>query len=151
MILEDKKRAFRYKQVEEEGNDPAESGQAYGTPHQIASLYGGKEDILNVPQGYDENKPGRPKTFASISGTDKSAFGRDPVAPAYRKNAETGEDSLKVTFKDDSPLALEGSMGEYLKNKNMLDKMFAKSKDRKVKLFEEPELMSEDNIKEHLD
>jgi hypothetical protein len=151
MILEDKKRSFRYKQVEEEGNDPAESGQAYGTPHQIASLYGGKEDILNVPQGYDEKKPGRPKTFASISGTDKSAFGRDPVAPAYKKNAETGEDSLKVNYKDDSPLALESTMGEFLKNKNSLEKMFAKSQTRKVKLFEEPDLMSDKNIKQHLD
>jgi len=52
MIIEDKKREFRYAQIQEEGNDPAESGQAYGTPHQIASLYGGKEDsVLNVPQG----------------------------------------------------------------------------------------------------
>jgi hypothetical protein len=151
MILEDKKRAFRFKQVEEEGNDPAESGQAYGTPHQIASLYGGKEDILNVPYGYDEKKPGRPKTFASTRGTDDAAFGRDPLgAPAYRKNAETGEDSLKVNYKDDSPLALESTMGEYLKNKKALDKMFKKT-ERKVQLFEEPNLMSEDNIKSHLD
>jgi hypothetical protein len=151
MILEDKKRAFRFKQVEEEGNDPAESGTAYGTPHQIASLYGGKEDVLNVPYGYDEKKPGRPKTFASTKGTDDAAFGRDPLgAPAYRKNAETGEDSLKVNYKDDSPLALESTMGEYLKNKKALDKMF-KNSERKVKLFEEPNLMSEDNIKDHID
>ena len=153
MILEDKKREFRFKQVVEEGNDPAESGQAYGTPHQIASLYGGKEDILNIPDGYDEAKPGRPKNFASIKGTDKAAFGRDPLGrtAAYKKNAETGEDSLRVNYKDGSPLALESTLGEFLKNKNSLEKMFSKNQTRKVRLFEEPDLLSEDNIKEGLD
>ena len=42
-------------------------------------------------------------------------------------------------------------MGEFLKNRNSLEKMFAKSQARKVKLFEESELMSEENIKDHLD
>ncbi len=155
MIVEDKKREFRYAQIQEEGNDPAESGQAYGTPHQIASLYGGKEDsVLNVPQGYDEKQtgPGRPKTQTSIISTDGSAFGRDPLgAAAYSKDAETGENNMKPNYKGGSPLALESTMGEFLKNKNMLDAMFSKKKGRKVNLFEESDLLSEDNIKEGLD
>jgi hypothetical protein len=153
MIVEDKKREFRYNQILEEGNDPAESGQAYGTPHQIASLYGGKEDsILNVPQGYDENKPGRPKSVTSIIGTDNSRFGRDPIGQAaYSKNAETGEDDMKVDYKGGSPLALESTMGEFLKNKSSLDRMFSKNQSRKVKLFEEPDLLSENNIIDGLD
>lgn len=153
MIVEDKKREFRYNQILEEGNDPAESGQAYGTPHQIASLYGGKEDsILNVPQGYDENKPGRPKSVTSIIGTDNSRFGRDPIGQAaYSKNAETGEDDMKVDYKGGSPLALESTMGEFLKNKNSLERMFSKNQSRKVKLFEEPDLLSENNIIDGLD
>ena len=153
MIVEDKKREFRYNQILEEGNDPAQSGQAYGTPHQIASLYGGKEDsILNAPYGYDENKPGRPKTVTSTINTDKSAFGRDPIgSDAYNKDAEAGENSLKTNFKGGSPLALESTMGEYLKNKKALDKMFNKNEGRKVKLFEEPDLLSEGNIIDGLD
>jgi hypothetical protein len=153
MIVEDKKREFRYNQILEEGNDPAESGQAYGTPHQIASLYGGKEDsILNVPQGYDENKPGRPKSVTSIIGTDNSRFGRDPIGQAaYSKNAETGEDDMKVDYKGGSPLALESTMGEFLKNKSSLERMFSKNQSRKVKLFEEPDLLSENNIIDGLD
>ena len=153
MIVEDKKREFRYNQILEEGNDPAESGQAYGTPHQIASLYGGKEDsILNVPQGYDENKPGRPKSVTSIIGTDNSRFGRDPIGQAaYSKNAETGEDDMKVDYKGGSPLALESTMGEFLKNKRSLDRMISKNQSRKVKLFEEPDLLSENNIIDGLD
>jgi hypothetical protein len=152
MIIEDKKREFRYAQIQEEGNDPAESGQAYGTPHQIASLYGGKEDsVLNVPQGYDENKPGRPKTVTSIIGTDNSRFGRDPLGQAaYNKDAETGENNMKPNYKGGSPLALEGTMAEYLKNKSALNAM-TKKHTRKVNLFEQPDLLSEDNIINGLD
>ncbi len=152
MIIEDKKREFRYAQIQEEGNDPAESGQAYGTPHQIASLYGGKEDsVLNVPQGYDENKPGRPKTVTSIIGTDNSRFGRDPLGQAaYNKDAETGENNMKPNYKGGSPLALEGTMAEYLKNKSTLNAM-TKKHTRKVNLFEQPDLLSEDNIINGLD
>jgi hypothetical protein len=150
-IVEDKKRDFRYKQIQEEGNDPAESGQAYGTPHQIASLYGGKDDqVLNAPYGYDENKPGRPKSFSSTIGTDKSAFGRDPIGGADRRDSnEAGEDSMKQNFKGGSPLALENTMTEYLKNRSMFSKM--NKVDRKVKLFEESDLLSGDNIIDGLD
>jgi hypothetical protein len=152
MIIEDKKREFRYAQIQEEGNDPAESGQAYGTPHQIASLYGGKEDsMLNVPYGYDEKKPGRPKAVTSIIGTDNSRFGRDPIGQAaYSKNAERGEDDMKPNYKGGSPLALEGTMAEYLKNKSTLNAM-TKKHQRKVNLFEQPDLLSEDNIINGLD
>jgi len=150
-IVEDKKRDFRYKQIAEEGNDPSESGQAYGTPHQIASLYGGKDDeVLNAPYGYDENKPGRPKSFSSTTGTDKSAFGRDPIGSADRRDSnQAGEDSLKQNFKGGSPLALENTMTEYLKNRGMLSKM--NKGGRKTKLFEESNLLSGENIIEGLD
>jgi hypothetical protein len=42
-------------------------------------------------------------------------------------------------------------MNEYLKNKQYLDKMFGSKKGRKVNLFEESDLLSEDNIKGDLD
>jgi hypothetical protein len=57
LIIEDQKRAFRRNQISEEGNDPAESGEAYGTPHALASLYGAGRypGSKGVPQGYDVN------------------------------------------------------------------------------------------------
>lgn len=82
LILEDKKRKFRLKQIEEEGNDPQESGESYGTPHDLASLYGQgrytspKDDL---PSGYDETKPGRPKEKNSIYNTQQSSFSKDPI------------------------------------------------------------------------
>ncbi len=40
LIREDSKRTFRATQIENEGNDPAKSGVSYGTPHDLASMYG---------------------------------------------------------------------------------------------------------------
>ena len=63
---EDAKRKFRIAQIEAEGNDPVETGKSYGTPHDLASLYGkGRtmSDPGNVPDGYNEDDPklGRPQ------------------------------------------------------------------------------------------
>ena len=58
LMIEDAKRKFRVDQIETEGNDPAKTGVAYGTPHSLASLYGpGRYDGTgNVPKGYNEKK-----------------------------------------------------------------------------------------------
>jgi hypothetical protein len=159
MILEDQKRSFRFNQIQNEGNDPADSGQAYGTPHQLASLYGGKVDgKMDVPTGYDEKNPneplklpGRPQKYNSIIGTDKSAFGRDPIGKKGMKSKENkGEDNMKTDFSNGGPLALENTMAEYFKNKKVLDSMPMTNTKRKVNLFEESNLLSEDNILEDL-
>ena len=57
LVREDSKRKFRNEQIESEGNDPIETGKSYGTPHDLASLYGKgrmESDPGNVPIGYDE-------------------------------------------------------------------------------------------------
>jgi len=152
-IVEDQKRMFRYEQIKAEGNDPAETGQAFGTPHQLAGLYGGKGDMtLDVPTGYDENKPeeeyespGRPQKYKSTKGTDKAAFGRDPIGRAgVKSNAETGEDKITPEYRP-AALTLENTNQEYLKNKTLLDAMNLKIR-RKVNLFEQPDVLNENNI-----
>ena len=40
LVRQDQKRVFRNSQIESEGNDPLETGKSYGTPHDLASLYG---------------------------------------------------------------------------------------------------------------
>jgi hypothetical protein len=40
LVRSDTKRKFRLSQIESEGNDPVETGRSYGTPHDLASLYG---------------------------------------------------------------------------------------------------------------
>lgn len=160
-IVEDKKGSFRLNQITEEGNDPASSGQAFGTPHQIASLYGGAgihTAATNVPVGYDEKDPlhtpqapGKPSTQTSIMGTDSDPLGTDRLGMQAYKSKETGGEngSLRSKYQGGSPLALENNVAkvQFLQNKDMFAKL---NPTRKVQLFEKSDLLNEDNIKENL-
>ena len=124
LIVEDVKRTFRYSQIENEGNDPTISGESFGTPHDLASLYGDKKVDKSVPTGYDEtdteNPPGRPKEKRSIYKTDSSAFGRDPLGAKGMKAKEPEGISYKNrpnTFALESLKSEEGILDE----KNILD------------------------------
>ena len=79
LIVQDQKRKFRNSQVEAEGNDPMETGKSYGTPHDLASLYGrGRYEDNSVPDGYDEKEPlGRPQEKVSKRNTQDDNFGKD--------------------------------------------------------------------------
>ncbi len=60
------------------------SGKSYGTPHDLASLYGkgrnGVGDTGAVPPGYDEKRPvGRPEEKASMINTQKDPLGKDII------------------------------------------------------------------------
>ena len=122
LIIQDQKRAFRNQQIAEEGNDPVETGRSYGTPHDLASLYGRERYQDNsLPDGYDEKAElGRPKEKASNINTQDNAFGRDRLGRKDMKVDDT-EVSIKTNFKGGSPLALENSKIEYSKNKTLLE------------------------------
>ena len=79
LIRQDAVRDFRISQIENEGNDPAATGVSYGTPHDLASLYGRRASTDNkVPVGYDETNPvGRPQEKSSIYNTQDDPMGRD--------------------------------------------------------------------------
>lgn len=90
LVREDKKRKFRLSQLENEGNDPAVSGMSYGTPHDLASMYGRRSyEGGKVPTGYGEPNPeGRPRERMSIIGTqDDPLGGRDRLG---RKDMKGG-------------------------------------------------------------
>lgn len=141
LIVEDVKRTFRYNQIENEGNDPAMSGESFGTPHDLASIYNrNAKKEQETPDGYDEkekNPVGRPKEKASIYKTDDSSFGRDPLGAKGMKDINASKDSL--TYKNrPSAFALESMKG------------LSDIKKKKVVLFEqknpEPGLLDEKNI-----
>jgi hypothetical protein len=102
--LDDAAHIFRLNQIENEGNDPIESGESYGTPHDLANLYSTKRDktIKDVPDGYDEEKPGRPALKFSRYDTDQANMGRDPLGKA----GLTADDTPSRT-NDVSTFALE--------------------------------------------
>lgn len=137
--VEDAFHKFRMAQIENEGNDPTESGISYGTPHDLASLYGNKRDKsvgpAQVPTGYDEKEPGRPVEKPTTYGSDKSNFSRDPLgkggqsAPRPEKPTDTNKVS---TFEAAS---LKKSLQKIRNKKKVLNEI------------DEDGLLSEKNIK----
>ena len=116
--LEDAKFKFRVNQIENEGNDPLATGESFGTPHDLASLYSTKRDksITNVPDGYEEENPGRPKTKLSQYKTDSNTFGKDPLGQATMKS----NDSLRVSDTNDVSTFQEN---QFFRHKNVLDSL----------------------------
>jgi hypothetical protein len=149
LILQDAKRKFRVTQIENEGNDPLETGKSYGTPHDLASLYGRGRYEGEVPEGYDEKEPlGRPKENATDRNTQDSAFGKDRIGAIGAKVDGDESDSIKPEFKGGSPLALETKTK---RNKN--NKMFNDIKNQKKQIIFESDikgnsLLDESQIRE---
>jgi len=126
LVTEDYKRLFRLGQIENEGNDPAKSGKSYGTPHDLASLYGRRQGdqkgmpFGRVPAGYEDDTPGigdigpeggRPKTHASHYGTNDGLGGRDPL----------GQHGMKGGFDSDNENVNEEE------SKNKIDNTLART------------------------
>jgi len=122
LILEDQKRNFRNQQIADEGNDPLETGKSYGTPHDLASLYGkGRYEDNSVPDGYDEKTPlGRPEEKSSDRNTQDDNFGKDRLGSKSMK-VDDQEGYGRTNFKGGSPLALENAKMVYAKNKTLIE------------------------------
>ena len=148
LVQQDAKRVFRVNQIEAEGNDPLETGKSYGTPHDLASLYGmgrTQSDPANVPDGYNEKETlGRPKEKMTDRGTQDNAFGKDPLGREAAKGGnDTESNRLRPKFKGGSPLAME--------HKNMLKKAPGPQRTEKQLVFEQEKkgnnLLDENQLK----
>jgi len=145
LIVQDQKRKFRLSQVEAEGNDPLESGKSYGTPHDLASLYGrGRYEATELPDGYDEKVPlGRPKEKITNRNTQESPFGKDRLGNQSFLNPdnENEQGSIQPNYKGGSPLALE----LIAKNKTLLESLDKKTVFNKTN--KKKDLLDESNLK----
>ena len=130
LAREDAKRQFRLDQIKAEGNDPVTTGKSYGTPHDLASLYGkGRmySDPGNVPDGYkdDDPKAGRPVDSITNRGKQDNNFGKDPLGVKRMKDTDKNEGSRPLS-------EFESPKVTYLKNKDIF-----KSLNKKKLIFEE--------------
>jgi hypothetical protein len=150
LMIEDEKRKFRRAQIEGEGNDPASSGMTYGTPHDLASMYGRRSTSTpkggsagDVPKGYDETpewgepgpEGGRPTEKASVYGTNDALGGRDPL----------GQHGMKGGFPSDADNVNE------TKAKSILNRQLSDLKQivfKKDSNKDTSSLLSEENIKD---
>jgi len=150
LAREDAKRKFRIDQIAAEGNDPVETGKSYGTPHDLASLYGkGRtmSDPGNVPDGYNEDDPklGRPQDSITKRNTQADNFGKDRLGTKRMKDKDKNDGNSINPKSKGSPLALESATTVYLQNKQIfeaLDKkklVFNENKDN-TKLLDESQL-----------
>lgn len=149
LIAEDKKRKFRLGQIENEGNDPAETGEAYGMPSQLKSInpvnrYPGNG---GVPKGYDpdydtlpEPVLGRPIEKASTYNTQESGLGKDRLGSQGMKKDNSDSDDINPPTKKGA-LRLENAQTNSVYAKNI--SMFPS---RKITLYEESGLLNESNI-----
>ena len=145
LVREDAKRIFRLTQLENEGNDPAVTGLSYGTPHDLASMYGRRSsDGQTVPLGYGSDNPeGRPREKFSIYGTQD-----DPLGGIDRLGNKIG---MKGGYPSDNENVSEVSANEaklvFMRNPG-IENIFGKKK----MIFEEKEssesLLDENNIKD---
>ena len=132
LVREDKKRDFRNSQIENEGNDPMETGETYGTPHDIATAYG-KGRVYdrpgNVPDGYNEDEPemGRPREKASMAGTQNDPLGKDRLGRDAAKNDDQ-EDFGRPKRADARRYTMEQSKKELGRYEDMLSNIPGKKK-----------------------
>ena len=99
-IVYDYKQKFRRSQIEQEGNDPAKTGQSQGSPSDLAMGRTGHEldDEGGSPEGGFEGA-GRPKEIPKY-GKDNSARGRDPLGAVDKTNATKSDRTLALAHFD---------------------------------------------------
>ena len=132
LAREDAKRKFRLAQIEAEGNDPVQSGKSYGTPHDLASLYGkgrmySEPGNVPEPEKYDKDNLGRPKDGITNRGKQENNFGKDPLGTKRMKDTDKNEGSRPLS-------EFESAKVTYLKNKEIFKEL---EKNKKKLIFEE--------------
>ena len=129
LIREDAKRKFRLSQIENEGNDPLESGETYGSPHDIATAYGKGRVYTrpgNVPDGYNEDEPemGRPQEKASFINGTEDPLGMDRLG----RQANKVDDQEGYGRDKTAPYAMETTKRQFSKHTRVLEEIPAKKK-----------------------
>tara|TARA_Y100001970_G_scaffold174556_2_gene213025 strand:+ start:1369 stop:3162 length:1794 start_codon:yes stop_codon:yes gene_type:complete len=105
-VVEDTKQAFRFEQIETEGNDPAESGEAVegeGGPMPRSGAWGGSKKDLGVDQ--------------------ENHWGRDRLGKNDYKNGKGHNDYPDREFKGGSPLATSKGSTAVRVEQNLLDRL----------------------------
>ena len=105
-IIEDQKQKFRHSQIEMEGNDPQETGEAIGTPSDMAAVGVAGDETQTPPETvagsifdpFDDGEDKRPEDQQGGRPKEMNKFGKDSAA--------RGRDPLGKQTKNRRPLAL---------------------------------------------
>ena len=105
-IIEDQKQKFRHSQIEMEGNDPQETGDAIGTPSDMAAVGIGADDAQTPPDTiagsifdpFDDGEDERPE--------DQQGGRPQEMNKPFKDSGARGRDPLGKQTKNRRPLAL---------------------------------------------
>jgi hypothetical protein len=105
-IIEDQKQKFRHSQIEMEGNDPQASGEAIGTPSDMAAVGISADDTQTPPDTlagsifdpFDDGEDERPK--------DEQGGRPQEMNKPFKDSGARGRDPLGKQTKNRRPLAL---------------------------------------------
>ena len=140
-VIKDLKLGFRHEQIQNEGNDPAVTGESFGTPHDLASLTqqggdnGGDAEKpqfeTEMPKGGWPNA-GRPKEGGNYQ-TDKSPFGRDPLG------------NKSVNINAESTNAMLSQMNVKMKTKKIIsESLKTEEKNEEINMLKEENILKSD-------
>ena len=122
-IIFDYKQKFRREQIEQEGNDPAKSGEAAGTPSDLAMGRTGHElDDLGPEGGSPKggwDGAGRPKEGGKY-GKDSGVRGRDPLGAHDKRKGGSGSPKYGKTLALAQYDSLKKSMNFGKKDKEII-------------------------------
>ena len=117
-IVYDFKQKFRRAQIENEGNDPSKSGEATGTPSDMAMGRTGHELGEVGPEGGSPpggwNGAGRPKEGPKY-GKDGSARGRDPLGAHDKRKGGSGSPKYGIALAHYDKLKKSMNFGKHVK------------------------------------
>ena len=95
-VEEDKMRRFKLEQIEQEGNNPAESGEIMGTPHTMATLGMTDEEMPNSDDGRGRpTEPGTFETHDDVNGYDPSGKKENDKALKVDKTPTATNENLR--------------------------------------------------------
>ena len=106
-IIDDQKQKFRHSQIEMEGNDPMDTGEAIGTPSSMAAVGVGADDTVTPPDTaagsvfdpfYEEGEDDRPE--------DQQGGRPQEMNKPFKDSGARGRDPLGKQTKNRRPLAL---------------------------------------------
>jgi hypothetical protein len=158
-LIKDKKRKFRYQQIEDEGNDPLKSGEAVGTQGAMMDaggeegggekppVPGGAQEENYSDYGEDQEVPkggfeggGRPKEGPKY-GKDGSVTGRDPIGKHDMKKNASASPKYGKTL----------SLAHYASLKKRLGEKFVEKNQKILNETEDIEKEYKDDISENAD
>jgi len=167
-LADDMRRRFKYKQMEEEGNDPEKTGRSFGTPHDLASMnimgreYSVKNNEKMVkPQDSDgkpidfgatnirRNEKGGFDSLGMTYGQDEHPRGRDPLGQDTYFNTVANANlkpSVKPNYSNRSPFPMESfntllSELKNIKTKEIITESLSSEKEKI-----EPKMLDESNL-----